>query len=84
MEPNSADEADDDISNFDEEDIPDDGRQAPTPARQATHTDVMEEISSTEESPIPTPQPGGHQVLTVPTAGVRYIIDIQSNLYINF
>ncbi|XP_071164099.1 centrosomal protein kizuna-like isoform X5 [Mytilus edulis] len=83
MEPNSADEADDDISNFDEEDIPDDGRQAPTPARQATHTDVMEEISSTEESPIPTPQPGGHQVLTVPTAGVSRSPLLDSELTID-
>ncbi|VDI72650.1 centrosomal protein kizuna [Mytilus galloprovincialis] len=83
MEPNSADEADDDISNFDEEDIPDDGRQAPTPARQATHTDVMEEISSTEESPIPTPQPGGHQVLTVPTAGVSHSPLLDSELTID-
>ncbi|XP_063428950.1 centrosomal protein kizuna-like isoform X3 [Mytilus trossulus] len=83
MEPNSADEADDDISNFDEEDIPDDGRQAPTPARQATHADVMEEISSTEESPIPTPQPGGHQVLTVPTAGVSRSPLLDSELTID-
>ncbi|CAC5378611.1 unnamed protein product [Mytilus coruscus] len=83
MEPNSADEADDDISNFDEEDIPDDGRQAPTPARQATHVDVMEEMSSPEESPIPTPQPGGHQVLTVPTAGISRSPLLDSELTID-
>ena len=69
MEPNSADEADDDNSNFDEEEIPLDGHRNPTPAHASTHKDVMEEFSSSpEESPVPTPQPG---VLKVPTAGIR-------------
>ena len=70
MEPSSADDGDDDISNFDDDDdIPISGRQAPTPARQTTSKDIADDLSSSpEDSPVPTRKPG---VLTVPTAEER-------------